>query len=188
MASPRLLGAGVSRAVALRWNGIPLEARLSQKGDRAVLETGERRVEAVVAREGAWIDLTLGERTLRAATARDARGIWVALEGRLYRFEAVHRHAGAREDADASGEVLAPMTGRVAAVEARPGATVREGELLLTIEAMKMEFKVSAPASGVVREVACAPGDRVELGQVLARIAPEAPAGAAGAPTGKEGP
>jgi geranyl-CoA carboxylase alpha subunit len=177
----------VSRAVALRWNGIPVEARLSQKGDRAVLETGERRVEAVVAREGAWIDLTLGERTLRAATARDARGIWVALEGRLYRFEAVHRHAGAREDADASGEVLAPMTGRVAAVEARPGATVREGDLLLTIEAMKMEFKVSAPASGVVREVACAPGDRVELGQVLARIAPEAPAGAAGAPTGKEG-
>ncbi|HYJ32897.1 MAG TPA: biotin/lipoyl-containing protein [Candidatus Binatia bacterium] len=165
----------MSRAVALRWNGLPVEARISRKGDHAVLETGERRVEAVIAREGAWIDLAIGGRTLRAATARDARGIWVALEGRLYRFETLHRHAGERVDADDSGEVLAPMTGRVAAVEARAGATVREGDLLLTIEAMKMEFKVSAPASGVVRDVACAPGDRVELGQLLARIAPAAP-------------
>lgn len=164
----------MSRAVALRWNGRPVEARLALKGGQAALEIGERRVEASVAREGAWIALAIGARSVRAASARDARGIWISLEGRLYLFEVVHRHAGAAVDAESSGEVLAPMTGRVVAVEARQGASVREGDLLLTIEAMKMEFKVTAPASGPVREVACAPGDRVELGQVLVRITPGA--------------
>jgi 3-methylcrotonyl-CoA carboxylase alpha subunit len=163
----------VSRVVALRWGGHPLDARITLAGGSAVLETGGRRIEATVAREGAWVELMIGERAVRAAAARDARGIWVSLEGRLYLFEVVHRHADAGADAETSGEVLAPMTGRVVAVEARAGAPVREGDLLLTIEAMKMEFKVTAPASGTAREVACAPGDRVELGQVLVRIEAE---------------
>jgi acetyl/propionyl-CoA carboxylase alpha subunit len=160
----------VSRAVSLRWNGHPVEARLTIGAGRAVLETEGRRVEAAVRRDGPWMELTIGARTVRAASARDARGLWASLEGRLYFFEVVHRHADARGGADASGEVLAPMTGRVVAVEARPGAVAREGDLLITIEAMKMEFKVTAPASGPILTVACAPGDRVELGQVLVRI------------------
>lgn len=163
----------MSRAVALRWSGRPVEARLALQDGRAALEIGDRRVEASVAREGAWIEIEVEGRRIRAASARDARGIWISLQGRLYLFEVPHRHAGAAMDAESSGEVPAPMTGRVVAVEAREGAPVREGDLLLTIEAMKMEFKVTAPASGPVRQVACAPGDRVELGQVLIRIAPE---------------
>jgi biotin carboxyl carrier protein len=163
----------VSRGVTLRWNGRPVEARLALQAGRAALETGDRRLEASVTREGAWIEIGLEARTVRVACARDARGIWISLEGRLYLFEVAHRHAGAALDAESSGEVPAPMTGRVVAVEAREGAPVREGDLLLTIEAMKMEFKVTAPVSGPVREVACAPGDRVELGQVLVRIEPE---------------
>jgi len=165
----------VSRAVSLRWNELLLEGRLAvQKGMAALDLADGRRIEAPVTREGAWIDVAMGGRTVRAATARDARGVWVSVAGRVYRFEVAHRHADARGAADRSGEVLAPMTGRVASVAAREGSTVREGDLLLTIEAMKMEFKVVAPLSGSVREVACAAGDRVELNQVLARVEPEA--------------
>jgi acetyl/propionyl-CoA carboxylase alpha subunit len=131
-----------------------------------------RTLEAAVAREGRWITLTMDRLVQRAAVARDARGVWVSVEGRVYLFEVAHRHAAAETTGDDSGEVRAPMTGRVAAVEARPGAAVREGELLLTVEAMKMEFKVTAPASGLLTEWTCAVGDRVELGQLLARIAP----------------
>jgi len=68
------------------------------------------------------------------------------------------------------------MTGRVVAVAARPGQEAREGDLLLTIEAMKMEFRLAAPEDGTVAELLCAEGDRVELGQLLVRLVPKAPA------------
>ena len=132
---------------------------------------------AEVARDGPWIELAIGDHVVRAASARSARGTWVSVGGRAFLFEPVHRHAAAGGETEDSGEVRAPMTGRVAAVEARAGADVREGDLLLTVEAMKMEFKVAAPASGRVEDVACAAGDRVELGQVLVRIRAAAEAG-----------
>ncbi|MGE5180042.1 MAG: acetyl-CoA carboxylase biotin carboxyl carrier protein subunit [Bacteroidota bacterium] len=158
----------MSRTVPLRHGGRDVEATLALTGAAAALERDGRRLEAVVTRDGPWLELEAGGRALRAATARDARGIWVSLEGRVYLFE-VAQARGVAEAPEATGEVRAPMTGRVASVEARAGSRVREGDLLLTIEAMKMEFKVLAPAAGTVA-IDCAAGDRVELGQMLARI------------------
>jgi len=63
------------------------------------------------------------------------------------------------------------MTGRVVQVAAKSGATVKEGDLLVTIEAMKMEFKLVAPEDGRVEEIRCAAGDRVELGDLLVQLA-----------------
>jgi len=164
----------MSRPVALRHAGKPIAGALSLRAGAAVLELDGTRTEAQVKREGPWIEMRSGQGIVRAATARNARGIWVALEGRVYLFEVEHRHASSHAE-EATGEVRAPMTGRVAAVEAVNGARVREDDLLLTIEAMKMEFKVTAPAGGAV-EMLCAAGDKVELGQLLARIAADAPA------------
>jgi biotin carboxyl carrier protein len=160
----------MSRPAALRFGGRPVGGRLALRGGKAVLERGKGSLEAEVAREGPWIEIRAGGRTARAACARDSRGVWVALEGRVYLFEVEHAHAGHAADGEDSGEVRAPMTGRVTSVEAAAGGPVREGDHLLTIEAMKMEFKVAAPADGALAELLCAPGDQVDLGQLLARI------------------
>ena len=98
--------------------------------------------------------------------------MWVALDGRSFFLERVHRDAAAPDGAPATDEIRAPMTGRVVAVAARAGEGAREGDLLLTIEAMKMEFRLTAPEDGMVAEVLCAEGDRVELGQLLVRLKP----------------
>lgn len=130
------------------------------------------KLEAEVTRDGPWIEIKMAGRSesARAASARDARGVWVALHGRVYLFEVEHAHAGAAGAAESTGDVRAPMTGRVTSVESSVGNRVREGDHLLTIEAMKMEFKVTAPVEGTVAELLCAPGEQVELGQTVARI------------------
>jgi len=72
----------------------------------------------------------------------------------------------------AKGAVVAQMTGRVIAVNVKPGDNVSEGQVLLIIEAMKMENEITAPMAGTVKEVAVAPGGRVSEGDLLVQIEP----------------
>jgi biotin carboxyl carrier protein len=74
--------------------------------------------------------------------------------------------------AGGAGAVLSQMTGRVIRVDVSPGDAVSEGDILLIIEAMKMENEIVAPVSGVVKQVAVAAGARVSEGDLLAEIEP----------------
>jgi 3-methylcrotonyl-CoA carboxylase alpha subunit len=70
----------------------------------------------------------------------------------------------------ASGDVVAPMHGRVVAVSAVAGAHVERGDPLFSIEAMKMEHGIVAPLSGTVKTVRIAPGQQVEEGMIAVLI------------------
>jgi propionyl-CoA carboxylase alpha chain len=59
------------------------------------------------------------------------------------------------------------MPGKVVDVLVQPGARVQAGDLLLLLEAMKMEHRLTAPADGVVREVRVSTGEQVANGAVL---------------------
>jgi len=68
---------------------------------------------------------------------------------------------------EAEGSALAPMPGSVVRVAVAPGDVVEAGQLLVVLEAMKMEHAVHAGLAGTVTDVGVAEGDQVETGQVL---------------------
>jgi propionyl-CoA carboxylase alpha chain len=72
--------------------------------------------------------------------------------------------------AAAEGSLLAPLPGTVGRVLVGPGQRVAAGDLLLTLEAMKLEHAVHAPTAGVVTELPVGPGSQVETGALLAVI------------------
>ena len=74
------------------------------------------------------------------------------------------------EAVETPGSLHAPMPGRVVRVEARVGDSVRAGQVLVVLEAMKMEHTLRAPHDGILDEVDCSPGDQVEAGAVLVVI------------------
>jgi biotin carboxyl carrier protein len=69
-------------------------------------------------------------------------------------------------------ELRAPMAGRVIAFRAKPGSTVRAGEALLVLDAMKMENTIGAPGNGRLEAFDVALGDTVLQGALLARLSP----------------
>ena len=67
-------------------------------------------------------------------------------------------------------KVSAPMPGKILAVKAAVGSAVKKGDVLLILEAMKMENEVVAPQDGTVASVNVSEGAMVESGDVLATL------------------
>ena len=66
--------------------------------------------------------------------------------------------------------VMAPMVGKVFQIQCKVGDKVKEDQILIVLEAMKMEIPVMAPVSGTIKEIKVAEGDTVESDTVLAII------------------
>ena len=74
--------------------------------------------------------------------------------------------------ASAAGEqVTAPMPGTILKVNVTQGAAVKKGDILVVLEAMKMENEILAPKDGTVAQIAVAKGNTVDTGALLAVIA-----------------
>jgi 3-methylcrotonyl-CoA carboxylase alpha subunit len=74
------------------------------------------------------------------------------------------------QQAAGSGQMASPMPGQVIRVLVNPGDNVRTGDVLMIVEAMKMEHEIKAACSGRVVELLCSEGGKVDDGQELIRI------------------
>jgi biotin carboxyl carrier protein len=66
--------------------------------------------------------------------------------------------------------VRAPMVGRVVEILVPPKQACQAGETLVVLEAMKMEYRLTAPADGTVQAVLCQVGDWVELDAAVVQV------------------
>lgn len=72
----------------------------------------------------------------------------------------------------ASGEpVAAPMPGNIVRVDVKQGDTVKAGQILIILEAMKMQNEIVAPKDGTVAQVVVKTGDKVDTGAALVVLA-----------------
>ncbi|PIE38393.1 MAG: pyruvate carboxylase, partial [Gammaproteobacteria bacterium] len=83
---------------------------------------------------------------------------------------AVEEVQRARAEADNPLHVGAPMPGVVSTVAVQQGQEVAEGDVLLSIEAMKMETAIYAETAGTVAELLVAPGARIDAKDLLVRL------------------
>ncbi|BDB41515.1 MULTISPECIES: acetyl-CoA carboxylase biotin carboxylase subunit [Mycobacterium] len=100
------------------------------------------------------------------------RHLWIADERGTWHIREAEEQKIHRAAAERPAEVVSPMPGSVIAVQAESGARVSEGDVVVVVEAMKMEHSLAAPISGRV-EVLVGVGDQVKVEQVLARLIPE---------------
>lgn len=162
------LWSDMRRSVHLSYQGEPFEAMVEVDGpDRQLWEFPEDPDAQVCANRigGGWV---LGGDRL-PAMSQSGNTITV-FDGYGLQFEVVDPLERASAAGGDQNVIEAPMPGLVKAVFAEAGQSVKEGERLAILEAMKMEHSLLAARDGVVAEVLAAAGDQVEAGAALVRL------------------
>jgi 3-methylcrotonyl-CoA carboxylase alpha subunit len=103
--------------------------------------------------------------------AEDGEWVWLNEAGETFAFRRFAARGSGQASA-ADGVILAPMPGKVIAVDVAEGQTVSAGQRLLVLEAMKMEHALAAPFAGRVEALAVRAGAQVQVEQVLCRVVP----------------
>jgi 3-methylcrotonyl-CoA carboxylase alpha subunit len=125
------------------------------------------------------VHITLDRKTTHVALpsfdgveAQSESGV-ITLNGRTIPYsEAAERGTGQASAAD--GAIIAPMPGKVIAVDVSEGQSVTAGQRLLVLEAMKMEHALAAPFDGVIEGLAVSAGGQVQVEAVLCKVVPAA--------------
>ena len=115
-----------------------------------------------------WNGIRAGYRVTRAGDDVYLTGSRGTVTARI-----VPRFAVPGRSATVGGGLAAPMPGKVLEVSVEPGQRVEAGRVLVVLEAMKMEHRVTAPADGTVTAVLVAVGDQVATGTELLAFAPD---------------
>lgn len=113
-----------------------------------------------------------GKRVQGRAALHQGR-LWIHVEGETYVIEKSERRARGSKAGGSSvnpGEIHAPMPGKIIKVMVKPGDTVAANQVLLVMEAMKMEYTLKSAADGEVAELLCEPGQQVALGSLLVKL------------------
>ncbi len=178
----RRAAAAVLQTIPSGWRNtpMPLECRRYRHGE-VDIEVGYR-----ASRDGAFHVEVDGESCRVQLLDRGVDEVVLDIDGRRLRFALtlagdtwlIHGPAGDvglveqpqfpdLHEQIVSGGLVAPMPGNVLATHIDVGDTVTAGQLLLVLEAMKMEHRISAPGDGVVVELRVAEGDQVANGELL---------------------
>jgi len=157
-----------THTVTLRWHDHDRVVTVRDDVE-ASIEGVDRRF-YVVRDDDGRVRVSDGDRTVRATVVTDGTARWVFVDGTSVRFDAsprATRHGSRRGLPDT---LAAPMPATVIKVLAVVGATVAPGDVLIVLEAMKMELPIRSPDAGIVARVHCREGDLVQPGIPLVEL------------------
>ena len=133
---------------------------------RLDLPGGSAEIDTLAHEDGSrtvWLD----GRAFKALVLRRQDRLTVYADGSSHTVYAVDPLAMGGVVEAAAGRVLAPMPGKVLEVLVTPGQVVTRGAVLMMLEAMKVQMRITAPADGTVTAISCQAGDLVEDGAEL---------------------
>ncbi len=130
--------------------------------DTILVSTDSGPVEARIPDD--WIDGVWSSAATPTTALVSAKGVAFAI--------GQHNPHGEGGASAADGAILAPMPGKVIAVDVAEGESVTAGQRLMVLEAMKMEHALTAPFDGTVTELAASEGGQVQVEAVLCVVEP----------------
>jgi 3-methylcrotonyl-CoA carboxylase alpha subunit len=159
------------------YGGRRLSARLTPLGDGAFrLETPTGAITVETTEKNDRLRLRVDGVEREMGLVRRQRGVVVIVDGGNHALDNVDAAKPASQIAAADALLSAPVPARVTRVFVEAGESVRKGAPLVVLEAMKMEFALTAPRDGEIAEIHCAVGEMTLEGAQLVTFVEEKPA------------
>ena len=115
------------------------------------------------------LKIGLGDRVIKCVISEGQDKKFVFLNGNVYnvkRVDLTSRKKTQKKDEDLNS----PISGTVVNIKSKPGELVKKDEVIMIIEAMKMEYLIRAPYSGVIIKIHFKEKDQIEIGQLTVEI------------------
>ncbi|MDP1693638.1 MAG: biotin carboxylase N-terminal domain-containing protein [Burkholderiaceae bacterium] len=159
-------------ALLLRHGKLLHEIRFGapQAGGEFLVQVGGERIRLMLRAQGGLWQLGIGDAIETLAIACRDGSLFVQAQGSAFVFEAIAYLAQAAAAQVTSGELRTPMMGTILKTHASVGDAVRAGDVVVTMESMKMEMKICAEHDGVLRSLSVTAGQTVERGLVVALV------------------
>ena len=135
-----------------------------------LVQVDDERIRLSLRAQGGLCQLGVGDAVETLAIARRDGNLFVQAQGSAFVFEAIAYLAQAAAALVTSGELRTPMMGTILQTHAAVGDAVRAGDVVVSMESMKMELKICAEHDGTLRSLTVAAGQTVERGLVVAVV------------------
>ncbi len=125
----------------------------------------EYKVEAEEIKPG-QLKIKIGDRIIKAIITEGNKEKFVFVDGNVFRVRPVELTGRKKTKKKEEGDLKSPISGKVVKVNVKNGENVKKDDVLMVIEAMKMEYLIRAPFDGKVKKVNFKENDQIEIGQI----------------------
>ena len=96
--------------------------------------------------------------------------VWIHFDGKTFIKELKSKRKSRSQGSEQKNNITAPMPGKILAVKTSEGSSLKKGDLIVVMEAMKMEYSLKAPSDCKITKINCKTGDQVNLKQILVEL------------------
>ncbi len=136
-----------------------------------VYDNNEYTVTATEMKSG-QLSIMLGDRVIKSIVSQGDDDRFVFIDGDIFKVKRIEL-TGRKSTEKKEGDLHSPISGTVVAIKVKENALVKKDEVIMVIEAMKMEYLIRAPYDGNVKKIHFKEKDQIEIGQLTAEIKKE---------------
>lgn len=118
------------------------------------------------------LSIKLGDRLIKCLISEGEDSKFVFIDGSVFQIKRIEL-TGRKKTEKKEGDLNSPISGTVVNVKVKEGSIVKKDDVLLVIEAMKMEYLIRAPYDGTIKKLYFTVKDQIEIGQLTAEIEKE---------------
>jgi len=116
------------------------------------------------------LKIKIGDRFIKSVITEGDKEKFVFIDGEVFKVRPVELTGKKKTKKKDEGDLSSPISGKVVGVKVKKGDNVKKGDILMVIEAMKMEYLIRAPYNGKVKKVNFKEEDQIEIGQNTVEI------------------
>jgi len=129
-----------------------------------IFNNTEYKVKAEEIKPG-YLKVKIGDRYIKSVITEGEKEKFVFVDGDVFKVRPVELTGVKKTKKKEEGDLSSPISGKVVSIKAKNGASVKKGDVLMVIEAMKMEYLIRAPYDGKVKKINFKEKDQIEIGQ-----------------------